>query len=231
MKILQVALSVLALPGTVKARTNVGLHDKYGPDETCGVGHSCQMGETCALETKTCCGKTYDSFVCECAGGSYDCFETDACSGVCPGTRCSVRSDCLNVDKCVDPNDSTKSLCQCKDNRCRKKGYDCLTKGNGSGGMWGCGSGRKWDYGDDLQCIGGVKRRGRKNKKWGKCKTTEEIAAEEIVCAGCDGGCMMGDHGCESIPDDATDPKTFCDDHDGTLCPATSDRSGVLAFD
>lgn len=46
----------------------------------CTPGGTCSEQEsTCAVGTETCCGKTYDSLVCDCFDGEWLCRNTDAC--------------------------------------------------------------------------------------------------------------------------------------------------------
>ncbi|KAL7472667.1 hypothetical protein ACHAXS_013038 [Conticribra weissflogii] len=54
------------------------------PELICDIGESCrEEGSTCSVGTETCCGETFDSFVCECVDVDgelkYQCFFTDAC--------------------------------------------------------------------------------------------------------------------------------------------------------
>mmetsp|Transcript_14221 Transcript_14221/g.24302 ORF Transcript_14221/g.24302 Transcript_14221/m.24302 type:complete len:397 (+) Transcript_14221:135-1325(+) len=56
-----------------------------GHEPTCDVGATCfKEGSQCREGSETCCGETYDSFVCDCTRESdgslkYMCFYTDAC--------------------------------------------------------------------------------------------------------------------------------------------------------
>ena len=52
------------------------------PDEQPAPGGKCSIPDEtkqCAYGEETCCGQTYDSFVCQCFDGYWACFNTDAC--------------------------------------------------------------------------------------------------------------------------------------------------------
>ena len=61
---------------------------------------SCEGDVRCSYGTESCCGETYDSFVCNCRDGEFSCFFTDACLGAftqCPEEYPCSKSECGDI--------------------------------------------------------------------------------------------------------------------------------------